>query len=330
MKIKKIIAATVTLSVLLVLVLSTLLVGCTSASQPQEQIKEIRWGTSSVGSNQYIMAAAISELINKYTDYEANVTPTGGTEPTVRALLRKERDFGFANSDTLYDAYNGTGAFEKDGKQPLALVATGHMPLLIFLAQPNIKTIQEFKGKIVMYRRDANPMWGFYGDTVLEAYGFDLEKDIKNVKSVETKELTDGLKTGAVDVGLIPGPVPGTFIPPLLEAKNFNLINVDKNVQDIASKKKPYLIPASVPAGSYKGQDKEVGAIAFAINIFCRPDLPDNVVYDVTKAIFGHLAEFQAAHPDAKEYTLERAVANPIIPMHPGAKKYFKEVGALK
>ena len=294
----------------------------------KEKVKVIRWGSSSVGSSGYTLSAGMTNLVNKYTDYEASVIPSGGTAATIRTIARNERDFGFGGSYDIYTGYTGTGRFSKEGKQPILLVARGYTTLMTFVAQPGIETVQDFKGRILMYRRKPVPLWGIYGDAVLKAYGLS-ENDAKCVASVETKDLIDGLKVGSVNVGLIPGGIPNAYTIRLLEAKKFNLIDIDKHKLATIAKKHPFMIPMTIPAGTYKGQEKDVHTMGYTMNLFVRSDLPDKVVYEVTKAIFSHHDEFAKVHPRAKKITAEGACKDPVIPIHPGAKKYYEEAGLL-
>ena len=321
------------------LVSTSALVGC-GTPQPQEvpkkeepkkeEIKIIRWGTSSVGSTGYNLSAKMADIVNKYTKLEASITPVGGAEATVRAITRGERDVGFGNTHAVYDGYNGVGTFAKEGKQPVLLVAMTYTSTLVFVAQPGITSVPEFKGKTVSYRRAPSPLFGVFGDAVLKAYGMDPDKDVKNVSTVETREIIDALKTGSVDAGMIPGAIPGTIIPELMEAKQFNIIDTGKDKAEAISKQSPFMTPYLIKAGTFKGQTKDAYGMGFVNVIFCRAELPDKVVYDITKAVFSHLDELAGADPVAKRITVEIACKNPVIPLHPGAIQYYKEVGVFK
>jgi len=322
MNTKKILGTFVTFSLVGVFMALPLMV----EGAAKEKVEVLRWGSSSVGSSGYTLSAGMTNIVNKYTDYEASVTPSGGTAATIRCITRKERDFGFGGSYDIYTAYSGTGKFSKEGKQPILLVGNGYTTAMTFVAQPGIETIQDFKGKVFMYRRKPVPLWGIYGDAILKAYGLS-EDDVKCVTSVETKELLDGLKVGSVDIGLVPGAIPNAYTIRLLEAKKFNLISIEKGKLAAIAKENPFMIPLTIPAGTYKRQDKDIHTMGYTMNLFVRNDLPDNVIYDVVKAIFSHHDEFAKVHPLAKKFTVNAACKDPVIPIHPGAIKYYKEVG---
>lgn len=292
----------------------------------KENIKVIRFGSSSVGSSGYTLMAGMTNLINKYTNYEASVIPSGGSGATIRSIARKERDFGFGNSYEMYAAYTGTASFAKEGKQPIRLAANGYTTLMTFVAQPKINTVNDFKGKVFMYKRKQNALWGLYGDSVINAYGL-AQDEVRSKASLETKEVLDGLKVGSVHIGLIPGGIPNGFTIRLLRTKPFNLINIDMAKLKVIEKKYPFMIPMTIPAGTYKGVDKDVNTMGYTMNLFVHADLPDKVVYESLKAVFGHHDEFVKVHSRAKKITLQNASKNKTIPFHPGAIKYYKEVG---
>jgi TRAP transporter TAXI family solute receptor len=302
----------------------------TPKEQPKEEFKMIRWGTSSLGSTGYNLSAKMAEIISKYAKIETNITPVGGTEATVRSIARGDRDFGFGNTHGAYDGYNGVGTFAKEGKQPILLVAMMYQATLTLVAQPAVKKVEDFKGKTVSYRRPPNPLFNAFGDTVLKAYGFNPDKDVKNVTSMELGEIVDALKTGSIDVGMIPGSIPGTTMPELFESKQFNIIDIGKEKTQAISKESPFMIPTVIKAGTFKGQDKDAYTLGFVNVIFCHANLPSKVVYEATKAVFNHLDELAGADPVAKRINAESAIKNPVIPLHPGAVQYYKEAGLLK
>ena len=340
MRVSKLSIILVTIVLASVMVLSSFLLGCSSSPVPssttakpatstapaQASNEVIRWGSSSVGSSGYVLSAGMTNLIGKYSSYQASVTPTTGAAATIRAIDRGERDFGFGTTYEVFTGYNGTDDFAPDGKQKILSVAMTYTAFMAFVAQPGINTVNDFKGKIFMYRRKAQNTWGVFGDAVLKAYGLG-EDTVKIKSSVETSELTDGLKTGAVEIALIPGAAPNSFVTELMESKKYSIVSVDKDILAAINKASPYIVPGVIPANTYKGQDKDILTGGYVNMVFCRADLPDEMVYQVTKAIFSHLDEFGKVDPLAKKFTLQSACQNLPTPAHPGAIKFFQEAG---
>jgi TRAP transporter TAXI family solute receptor len=95
-------------------------------------------------------------------------------------------------------------------------------------------------------------------------------------------------------------------------------------------KKYPFYTLEKVPANTYKGQDREIATPAVMAMMVARAELPEDLVYNFTKAIFDDLKQFHAAHAAAKSLTLETAQNGMPIPLHPGAQRFFKEKGLVK
>ena len=85
-----------------------------------------------------------------------------------------------------------------------------------------------------------------------------------------------------------------------------------------------------IPANTYPNQSNDVKGIVIRTVVVCREDIDSDLVYKLTKAIFDHLDEIKIITPVAGEMSLERALEGLAIPLHPGAERYYSEVGILK
>ena len=86
---------------------------------------------------------------------------------------------------------------------------------------------------------------------------------------------------------------------------------------------------AKIPAGTYDGQEADVPTVAITNILVTHEGVSDEVAYQMTKLLFGNLDQLTKAHSAAKDITLENATKALPIPLHPGAERYYKEVGAL-
>ncbi|HSO05930.1 MAG TPA: TAXI family TRAP transporter solute-binding subunit, partial [Pelomicrobium sp.] len=92
----------------------------------------------------------------------------------------------------------------------------------------------------------------------------------------------------------------------------------------------PPFISATIPAGTYTGQDTDVQTVAIVNFLITHKDVSDEVAYQMTKQLFENLPEMVAAHKAATAIKLENATAGMPVPLHPGAARYYKEKGLLK
>ena len=84
-----------------------------------------------------------------------------------------------------------------------------------------------------------------------------------------------------------------------------------------------------MPKDTYNGMTNDVRTVAVKAMLACSADLPEDVVYKITKVLFEHLDELKQAHKKAEMISLDKALDGMSIPLHPGAEKYFKEKGVV-
>jgi hypothetical protein len=92
----------------------------------------------------------------------------------------------------------------------------------------------------------------------------------------------------------------------------------------------PAYLTATIPANTYRGQTRDVQTVAIQNFLVTDENVPDEIVYRVTKALWNGLEKLVAAHPAARDIRLSNALATMIVPLHPGAEKFYREAGILK
>ena len=89
-------------------------------------------------------------------------------------------------------------------------------------------------------------------------------------------------------------------------------------------------LPAVIPANTYRGQTKDVPTVAVQNVLVTHEGVPDDTVYAVTKTLWTSIGELTGAHPAAKAMDPAKALAGIVIPLHPGAERYYRETGTLR
>ena len=107
------------------------------------------------------------------------------------------------------------------------------------------------------------------------------------------------------------------------------LVDVDQEIIDKIAAEKTYYIPYKIPAGTYKGTDKDINTFKIMTEIFVNKDVSEDVVYEFVKQAFENVEEYRNAHTVAEEINPETA-SRTSAELHPGAAKYYKEIGILK
>jgi TRAP transporter TAXI family solute receptor len=290
----------------------------------------ISFGTSSVGSAFYTLSVVIANVITKHSGIAVTVEPVGGSDATIRGLAANKVEIAMLNAGSAADAFEGVDSFAKSGKVPLALLAQGQDSLrqIVVRSDAGIKTVKDLGGKKFIARRKALPEIEKIADILFELYGVP-KKDVKILETPETNEAIEALKVGTADGAIIPAGVPASFLLDLFQSAKVSFLPIPDDKFNLLLKRMGSAFhPATIPANTYRDQGAPVKFPAMSSVIVVRPDMPEESVYIITKAIFSNQVEIKAGHSAGKDWNLKKTLEDPPIPFHPGAIRYFKEVGA--
>lgn len=107
------------------------------------------------------------------------------------------------------------------------------------------------------------------------------------------------------------------------------MISLSEEAVDYLLEKYPFLVRDDLPAGTYNGIDYEVTCVAVKAVMVASKDLSEDAVYEFTKAMFENLTSLQGGHDKFNHVSVETALEGANVPIHPGAEKYYKEIGVL-
>jgi len=195
-------------------------------------------------------------------------------------------------------------------------------------ADSNLNSIADLKGKRVMASRPGQALYEDNWRATLEAYGM-TEKDITLMPALGQAEAAQALKEGRADCIFQASATPAPAYVELANAVPIRIISLSdaavKNVLD----KLPWTKKKVVPAGAYKGMDKEAVITTALAGTMVRKDLPDDLVYAIAKAVDENIGELTSVHPSFKTWTIKGLANTPYGIYHAGAFKYFSEKGYL-
>lgn len=305
--------------------LSLLFAGCSKNAQ-----KDYILATGGTSGTYYPFGGAIANIWNTKID-GMNVTAqaTGASAENLRLINKGEAEFGTVQNDVMDYAYNGTDLFAGEKLDKIRTVGTMY-PEVIQIAvskESGIDSIRDFKGKRISVG-DAGSGVEFNAKQIMEGYGLTFA-DIKK-SNLSFKESAEGIQNGTLDGCFITAGVPNAALQELAFTAGLKLIPVDGEAADKICGKYSYYTKTTIPGGTYNGTDADTAALAIKATLAVRADLDDDTVYQMTKALFENLDSLSAAHAKGKEVSAASAVTGVSVPFHPGAEKYFKEIGLLK
>lgn len=289
-------------------------------------------GTGGITGVYYPTGGAIARVVNKKKDeygIRCTVESTGGSVFNVNAVMAGDLEFGVVQSDRQYQAVKGMAEWKDKGPQDkLRAVFSIHPESVTLVAgvDTGIKGIADLKGKIVNI---GNPGSGQLQNSIdaLTAAGLDPENDIQAEK-VKAAEAPSLLQDGRIDAFFYTvGHPSGAIKEATAGARKVSIIpitGVDSLFADY-----PYYAPSVVPAEFYPGAVNEGDVPSFGVKatFVTSADVPEEVVYAVTKEVFENFDEFKKLHPAYKVLTKENMLEGLSAPIHPGAMKYYKEAG---
>lgn len=317
------------LSLVLAFVLVLLLVWpICAATTPTPKITDLSFATYSSGGQTYMVSVAIAEMAKKYAGLRISVEPSEGP-PTWMPLLKKgEVDLGYGTSAELYEAYLGIRTFEKNGKQPIRLVASTYGAQHVIYSRPDagIKAIPDMRGKRISIYTPAALSLNIVAPLALEAFGLQPKRDYIAITHSGPEEKKQALIEGRIDAywHTFPGPH-GLEVK---RAVGLVVIPIPEKSLQYISEKTGYPIYSSViraELAKLYGIPQGLTTFTYGSAILCREDLPEEPIYEILKAVYDHFDEFAKFHARTAESTLEQALTSPPIPFHGGAIKYYKE-----
>lgn len=303
------------------------------ASTAVAQEKFITIGTGGQTGVYYVVGQSICRLVNRGTaDHNLKCTApsTGGSVANINAIKAGDMDMGVAQSDAQFNAYNGVGDFDGDAFENLRSVFSVHPEpfTVVARADSGIETFADLKGKRVNI---GNPGSGQYAtmQVVMDKLGWTMG-DFALASELKPAEQSAALGDNKVDAIIYTVGHPNGSIQEATSTVDAKLIPVTGPEIDELVADNPYYAVATIPGGMYAGTDEDVTTFGVKATFVTSADVPDDVVYEVVKAVFDNFDRFKGLHPAFANLQPEEMISQGLsAPLHPGAEKYYQEQGWL-
>ncbi len=291
-----------------------------------------RISTGSTGGTYYPIGSIVAAGVSQPDKLQVSAQASSGSVANVNGISRGDWDSGFSQADVATWAHRGTMIFEGAARRTdLRLIANLYPETLhvVVRKDSNIRSVADLKGKRVSL--DV-PGSGTLANAlmVLEAHGV-KESEIEP-QYIKPHQATDRLLDGQLDAFFFVGGAPVSAIAQLAaSAAGIRLLPITGAAAQALRNDSPYWYEYSLQPGTYAGVDA-VQTLAVGAQWVTSSRADAAVVYQITKALFSEATQkaLQAGHPNGKLITLQSAVTGAGIPLHPGAERFYREVGALK
>ncbi len=316
-----------------------LLVGLTTATIGfGAQAKDYILATASTGGTYYPVGVALSTLTKVKLQPKFKISMSAinsaGSGENIRLLRENEAQFAILQGLFGYYAATGTGPIESAGKQEnLRAVTMLWQNVEHFVVDKEkaktgtVADLADLKGqKAGMGKKNSGTLGS--NKTLLKGLGIDIEKDY-DLFYAGYGPTADALQNGQISALGIPAGAPAGAITKLLaaDADNVKVLDVSDEQLEKMDGDKNLWTRYVIPAGTYPNQDKAINTIAQPNFLAVNADVSDEDVYKITKTIYENLPFLNGIHKATKAMALEKAIAGLPVPLHPGAAKYYQEVG---
>ena len=291
-----------------------------------------RIGTGGTAGTYYPVGGMIANAVSQPGKIVATAQATNGSVANVNGVVGGAMESGFSQADVATWAYSGKGVWEgKPAVTGLRLIANLYPESVHIVARKGsgIKTVADLKGKRVALDEPGSGTL-INARTILAAYGI-KESDIKP-EYIKPNQAGDKLKDGALDAFFFTGGAPAGAIAELASSgAGIDLIPIDGAAADAIRKADGFFAVDVIAADTYKGIPA-VKTLAVGAQWVTSDKADANTVYEIVKALYSDAGQkaMGAGHAKGKYITKENAVQGAGLPFHPGAAKFYKEVGVLK
>ncbi|UCZ57839.1 TAXI family TRAP transporter solute-binding subunit [Desulfurispirillum indicum] len=309
--------------------LSLAVLAVSAAAQQFDRNLFITIATGGTSGVYYPIGGAVANIIARDLKVDTSVQSTGASVENINLLNRNRVELAIVMGDAVAQAYEGIGAFEgrpgnKDLRGLTALYP--NYVQLVTTTRTGINSVRDLEGRRVGVGA-ANSGVELNARLILEAHGMSYDNIRQDYLSYS--EAVDQIKNGMIDAAFVTSGIPNATVIDLSTTHEAKIIPIDNDALAYLTKNYPFFAAGIIPGGTYNDKnDVQTATITNVMLVNHR--LSDDVVYHITKSLFENLDTLYGAHNAARNIKLETVADGMPVPFHPGAERYFREVGALK
>jgi len=257
-------------------------------------------------------------------------TLPGAGIANVKGIEEGKVEFGFGNSTSTVDALEGRAPFDKKATNVCQIANLYPQYFqIVALADAKVDKVGDMKGKTIAVQTRGNTAEAISAD-ILKANSLSYTDMAKVNFMASYNDAAALLQDGHAQVFTLGTTIPASSVMDLASSRGIKMVPVSD--AEVAAMKKinAGYVKGTIPAGTYPKQDADVPTIAYSAHFITACKMPEDKIYTITKAMATQMADMVAVNKAMARMTVKDMAEDIGVPFHPGAAKYYKEVGALK
>ncbi|SDY54794.1 hypothetical protein SAMN05421736_102234 [Evansella caseinilytica] len=281
-------------------------------------------GTASQGGLYYIYGSGLGELLSSELGITSNVEVSGGPVHNMQLVQSKEYDIGLVTLGPAYEGYMGEGDWTggqklEDVRMAFPMYTT---PFHWWSTDLSVQSLDDIKGKRNVGVGPAGGTSGTYLPLIHELLGIDARP-----VQAGASDMTGQQMDGQLDVIGFAAGVPIPAVQEVLAQKEVNLFGISGEQRELVIEELPYFEAFTIPGGTYEQFPDDIETIAMFNFGIVNKDADEQFVYDLVKAYHENNDFMITTARAAEEAVPEAILNNTVIPLHPGAVRYYEEIG---
>lgn len=303
--------------------------GMTGLPAAAEQL--FRIATGAQGATYYPIAKAMAGALSEPGVLKVEAVASSGSAANLNAISSGQMESGFSQSDMAAWHYSGTGIVRPQFKlDKLRLIANLYPENIHVVTRKSLAltSVAQLKGLNVAVDEPGSGVL-VNARQILRAYGL-LERDIKPAY-IKGAAAAERMKAGTIDALFFVGGVPSAFITELAASTDIALLPIDGAALEALRVADGFYTASSFAASAYQGTTA-TNTLAVGAQWYTSADASSELIYTLTRRLFSPaaLAQIKASHPVAAQVSPANGVLAAGMPLHPGAEKFYREIGVLK
>lgn len=314
----------------LLLLTAFIVSGCSQSAEGNSKGQVLSTGTTT--GVFYSLGALLSTTWSNDLDQQVTSQGSNGSVDNLNKMKQGEVTMGFSTVNVIYEAYNGVGSFEDEAYEDVRILANlyPNVSHVITPEDSDIESIEDIGGNSFVFGAPGSAT-ELESKLILEAHDVDIANVDENY--VGFTEAVDLLRNSQVDAVNIYTGVPSSAATELISTVDSKVLSFsDEAIEYMTNESEyPWNFEHVIDADTYDNQDGDIVTVGQFSGIAIDANVSEDDAYELTKALWENLDELKEGQAVAEQFDPELAVQGRAdVPLHPGAEKYYKEIGVLE